>query len=285
VNNTVGGAGEPARNIISGNVGDGVRIIDSSSANLVQGNFIGTNLDGTQRFGNLGNGVEINSFSSANTIGGTTEAARNVISGNGLDGILIQLSPANPEPGNYVQGNYIGTDQSGTNSLGNLHNGVSILDAPNNLIGGILTGAGNVISGNGQDGILIVTINVSSGSTGDLVQGNFIGTDATGANPLGNQDNGVALTGAAGITIGGTTARARNIISSNILNGIAISDISPAQDGKPQVIIVGNFIGTDATGTRNLGNAADGVLLDTAASNLIGGTTPEARNILSGNSV
>ena len=68
------------------------------------------------------------------------------------------------------------------------------------------------------------------------------------------------------------------MLSGNGGNGVTVSNATA-------VVILGNFIGTDATGTHALGNAADGVLLDTAASNMIGGTAAGARNIISGNSV
>ena len=85
--NAIGGTTPEAGNVISGNVDDGVRITISND-NLVEGNYIGTNADGTQILGNSGNGVEISSFSDYNTIGGTTPGARNLISGNVGDGVL-----------------------------------------------------------------------------------------------------------------------------------------------------------------------------------------------------
>jgi len=281
--NTIGGTTGGARNIISRNAGMGVLIV-FGSGNLLQGNYIGTDPSGTQSVGNRLGGVSIGGGASDNTIGGLIAAARNLIAGNSGDGISIAGTGQGADTvDNQVQGNYIGTNVSGTLPLGNLRNGIFILDAPNNLIGGSETGAGNLISGNGQDGVLIN----SKLATGDLVQGNLIGTDATGTVPLGNQGNGVALTGAPGNTIGGTAVGARNVIAGNIQNGIDLSNLQPMQGGVafPAVLIVGNFIGTDLTGTRALGNAADGVLLDTAASNMIGGTTAAARNVISANGV
>jgi len=346
--NTIGGTTPAAGNVISGNFGDGVRIILNSNDNLVQGNSIGTNADGTQPHGNLGNGVEINFFSQQNTIGGTTPGAGNVISDNGGDGVLITkvssgnlvqgnsigtnggtnagtqplgnvgdgveiyaseqntIGGATPgarnlisgnfgdgvlitkvSSGNLVQGNYIGTNASGTEALGNIQGGVSIGNAATqNLIGGTTPGAGNVISGNFDDGVSIIGT-ASIDTTGNLVEGNYIGTDVAGERPLGNRGNGVSITAAPGNSIGGFTALARNVISGNGQNGIAISSVQPPSGGGPFLgsLVVGNFIGTDVFGSLPLGNGGDGILLDTAASNTIGGTTPAASNILSGNSV
>ena len=173
-----------------------------------------------------------------------------------------------------MQGNYIGTDQSGTQPLGNRGNGIFVLNALDNLIGGSESGAGNLISGNLGNGIEIN----GSGSTGNAVQGDFIGLDVTGTHALPNASDGVVVAGASSNLIGGTSAAARNVVSGNVGNGVTVSNAT-------RIVILGNFIGTDAAGTHALGNAADGVLLNTAASNTIGGTTPEARNILSGNSV
>ena len=138
-------------------------------------------MTGSIVIGNTGSGVEIDFFASNNTIGGTTAAARNIISGNLGSGITLQRASFD----NVVQGNFIGTDVTGTkrplleNSdqpQGNLQNGVSFLDlATDNTIGGTVPGAGNVIAGNTGNGI-----DLSSGSTGNLVLGNKIGVDVTG---------------------------------------------------------------------------------------------------------
>ena len=197
-NNTIGGTTPAARNIFSGNGGGAVDIAGgTATGNLVQGNYIGTDVTGTAALANLG-GVGMRVDASNNTIGGTTPDARNVISGNSLSGVGI-VSGAN---GNIVEGNYIGTNATGTAPLGNGNfAGVFIANAPNNTIGGTTPGARNIISGNSR-GVLIQ----SAGSTGNFVQGNYIGTDVTGKLPMGNGDSGVKLFGAGGNnTIGGTT--------------------------------------------------------------------------------
>jgi CSLREA domain-containing protein len=266
--NTIGGTTEAARNVISGNQG-GVRIGGgTATGNLVQGNYIGTDVNGTADLGNSNYGVSITA-APGNTIGGTAAAARNIISGNGQYGIVIN----NPDAtGNQVQGNYIGTDKNGTADLGNSWDGVSIQNAPGNTIGGATTAARNVISGNDQMGV-----DIQGTATGTLVQGNYIGTDVNGSADLGNTSAGVYINGAPSNTVGGTVAGAGNVISGNNGNGVFIS--SGATGNQLQ----GNYIGTDKNGTADLGNTGGGVYIDASPSNTVGGTIEAARNVISGN--
>ena len=154
--------------------------LQTNGNNLIQGNFLGTSANGTADLGNTSNGVEIQSPS--NTIGGTSAADRNIISGNDAQGIRIITSGAT---GNVVRGNYIGTDVTGTVDLGNTVDGLQInSSATGNTIGGSNAGAGNVISGNNNIGIKIVT-------SGNTIQGNHIGTNAAGTASLGNTFTGL----------------------------------------------------------------------------------------------
>jgi hypothetical protein len=267
-NNTIGGTTPVARNVISGN-GHGVVVIGSSATgNLIQGNFIGTDITGTVDLGNQLEGVAIGGPN--NTIGGTTPAARNVISGNDRRGIQLGLGSS----GNLVQGNFIGTDVTGTADLGNSQHGVDVDRSPDNTIGGTVPEARNIISGNEAFGVAI-----RSGSTENLVQGNFIGTDVTGTVDLGNTLVGVG-TSASNTTIGGTAAAARNVISGNGAAGVQLSGVGRGVTG---TVVQGNFIGTDVTGTVDLGNTRFGVSIFDNANTMIGGATPGAGNVISGN--
>ena len=157
------------------------------------------------RLGNL-DGILI--AASRNTVGGIVTGARNVISANGGEvntgfGVFIFSGDTDPASGNLVQGNYIGTNATGTAALGNDNTGVFIV-ASNNTVGGTLAGSGNVVSANGEAGIVIFA-DQGELSTGNLVQGNFVGTNATGTAALGNFD-GVQLL-ASGNTVGGTDPR------------------------------------------------------------------------------
>jgi hypothetical protein len=164
-NTTVGGITPAARNVLSGNVADGVQIAGSlATGNKVLGNFIGTSASGTQDLGNTGDGVVID-IAPNNTVGGTTSGARNTISGNRF-GVFISGSGAT---GNKVEGNRIGTKADGSAGLGNDGDGVIIsAGASNNNIGGTTSGAGNAISGNGDEGVSIVE------GTGNRILSNFI---------------------------------------------------------------------------------------------------------------
>ena len=109
--------------------------------------------------------------------------------------------------GNLVRGNYIGTDVTGTVGLPNRFWGIELTDAPGNTIGGTEPGAGNLISGNGfnEEGELLGGgIRIQFESPGNLVQGNLIGTDASGTAPLPNGLGVLFDLGASGNTIGGT---------------------------------------------------------------------------------
>ena len=216
--NLVGGTVAAARNVISANTGHGVQVLlGPSTLHQIQGNFIGTNAAGTSGLGNGSDGLNMTSGigNVTNcTIGGTTAGARNVISAN--TGVGVQFLTVGTS--NLVQGNFIGTNASGTASLGNVSSGVAMTDAANSTVGGTVSGAGNVISGNGFDG---VRINAST-ATGNRVQGNKIGTRADGVTPLHNDSVGVrVLNSASSNTIGGAPGEG-NIIAFNFEAGVMI---------------------------------------------------------------
>ncbi len=274
-NNTIGGTTAGARNTISGNTSDGIEISGATTTgNVIQGNYIGTDVTGTLDLGNAGHGIRIESGASTNTIGGTTAATRNVIAGNDLDGIYIHGTGTS---GNVVQGNYIGLDATGTTAIGNGDDGVWVgTGATGTTIGGTTAGAGNVISGNIDVGIVIS----GTGTSGTVVQGNYIGTNAAGTGAVANGDDGIWIGGGAtNSTIGGTTAGARNIISGNTMDGVQIHDVGTSNN-----VVQGNYIGTDVTGNVALANGDTGVSISGGATgNTIGGTTSAHRNVISGN--
>ncbi len=275
------------RNVIAGSNNDAIDIWGTGTdGNIVAGNFIGTDVTGTRSLGVAGDGVFLAEGASFNWIGvnpiGGTAAGDlgNVISGNGAYGVQIDSSGTED---NVVAGNKIGTDVTGTLALGNAWSGVMIQEAANNTVGGSTAGAGNLISGNVQDGVAIRGID----AVGDVVQGNLIGTDVTGTQRLlGNGysgvyvgDWGIAGDAASHATIGGTTAGAGNVISDNGNYGVWISG-----PGTSVVVVQGNLIGTDLTGTVGLANFLGGVQIDSGAfENTIGGTTAGAGNVISGN--
>jgi hypothetical protein len=275
-NNTVGGTTPGARNIISGHNRFGVEIGGEQDSpvtgNVVAGNYIGTDVTGTQALGNHFYGVILAGYASGNTIGGTVAGARNVIAAN--DGANVLLLGSNVT-GNLVQGNYIGTNAAGTASLGLTSNGVYLQTAPNNTVGGAVAGAGNLIWG------WFLGVNISFGSPGSVVQGNYIGTDATGTYSLGSPyplQTGVYVSDP-NATIGGTAPMARNVIAGNNYANVKIAGSAAAGTR-----VQGNYIGTTAAGTAAVGNNGIGVYLADARSVTIGGDTPAARNVIAGNS-
>jgi len=210
--NIIGGTDPGDRNIISGNNGVGITI--RGSANIVQGNYIGTDASGTAAIPNGMEGIWIAPDAQDNIVGGSSAEERNVISGNDLFGISISGRGAT---GNVVKGNYIGVDATGSAALPNRH-GQVISDGPkNNIIGGSAPGEGNVISGNGT-GVLIRGADTS----GNAIIGNHIGTDASGSQPLGNALSIWILNDAHHNAIGGTAPGEGNVISDNNLYGVHV---------------------------------------------------------------
>lgn len=284
-NNTVGGTSVSARNIISGNGKNGVYIAVNSSANLVRGNYIGTDVTGNFDLGNNESGVLISNALN-NVIGGTNVTARNVISGNGPPnaahpaGYGIHIIGANAK-NNFVEGNFIGVDVTGSVGLGNARAGIFINGAPNNTIGGAVFGAGNVVSGNAPFGGIYIEF---AAATGNQVQGNYIGTDASGTSAVSNVSNGVVIDGSSNNLIGGTNVFARNVISGNAGNGVGIGNYFSGQTPVGN-LVQGNFIGIDATGTNALGNGGDGVQVfpNSSVANTVGGTNSGEGNVISAN--
>lgn len=305
-NNIIGGETAASRNIISGNgessifgiggSGGGINISgEGTTGNQVLGNYIGTNPEGTQTVGNLG-GVLIDDKASQNLIGGSKSGAGNLISGNMTGGINISgLGTTH----NQVQGNRIGTNHSGESAIPNgsvviigveigIGVGVSIAyGASDNIIGGNTSGSGNLISGNGLNGVEICGGNAER----NQILGNYVGTDITGEQALANGMAGVVIGQNAKNNVVGGAGSARNIISGNQIGvQIQLDAEGDLNCDKGEVgetsgnQILGNYIGTDVTGAKAVGNTMMGVNIASGAiNNTIGGQTEDARNIISGN--
>jgi CSLREA domain-containing protein len=277
--NEIGGAAPREGNVISGVAGGadgaGVLLEASASNNQIQGNFIGTDATGTKPLGNL---IGIDDRGGQNLIGGPQPGEGNVISGNAEYGLLLDGTG-----GNRVQGNFIGTDRSGTLPLGNgnstsLNDGIFVTEEPHDVIGGAQPGAGNVISANGGNGIRVANALSAVLGGGILIQGNLIGTDVTGRARLGNGGAGIYVVATPHAVIGGAAPGAGNVIVANGGDGVQIVDSDvDIEDGNQSsgAVIQANRIGTDATGTKQLGNVGDGVSIitsyDVASDETIGG--------------
>lgn len=234
--------------------GSGI-VLDGSDSNQINGNYIGTDASGILDLGNQVNGISLENGASDNLIGGSSgtnlsyltssavslESEGNLILGN--DGNGIALSGKGTK-NNQIEGNYIGTDVSGKFDLGN-NKGISISDkASRNLIDS------NLISGNEDNGLEII----DRGTTRNRVNDNFIGTDVTGTQALGNGNEGIKIEdGASRNFIGTGRFNDRNLISGNIDDGVDIGG-----EGTNGNRVKGNYIGTDVTGSKALGND-DGV--------------------------
>ena len=273
--NAVGGLtaapGTGAGNVISGNQGDGLYL--DSGGNVVEGNIVGLIAGGTAPLGNAGDGVFVNH--GGNTIGGVTAGAGNVISGNLSNGIntgalLYAFS---------IQGNFIGTDRFGETAIGNRAYGIVIENDGNVTIGGAAPLARNVVSGNHDDGIILRGNLATAGNT---VQGNYIGTDATGMTELGNGGAGVHIFNDPDNVVTG------NLISGNLGFSMGGVYINATTSGVVGNIVAGNRIGVNVAGGA-LPNAGAGVLLASTPSgtlldNTIGGDTAGQGNVIAHNS-
>lgn len=297
-NNIVGGTAPGAGNVISANVidnndkGTGVVIEGRNgpaTGNIVQGNFIGTDATGTVGIRNNA-GVYIDTAKN-NIVGGTSPAARNIIAKSNTIGVTVDGSfldaTGNSATGNVIEGNYIGTDVTGTVAIPN-NAGVAITAANSNTIGGTAAGAGNLLSGNINSGIVIesqrdTTLTVGTAAA-NMILGNLIGTTAAGNAPLGNQ-NGIAINGGSGNTIGGAAAGARNVIFGFTGAGVSISS-DPAIAGSSATgnVVQGNNIGTDVNNNGTSGTGK-GVLMQRASGNTIGGVNPGEGNTIANKEV
>ncbi|MDH5775196.1 MAG: DUF4347 domain-containing protein, partial [Nitrospirota bacterium] len=191
-----------------------------------------------------------------------------VINRFGGDGIEI-----NNSDNNIIAGNYIGTDVTGLVDLGNGLDGIRVDSSTNTLIGGSTVSARNIISGNSSAGIRDFY------STGTTILGNYIGVDATGIVALGNSGMGISLWGGSNAVVGGSGANEGNVISGNSGQGILLYSGSGHT-------IQGNYIGTDTSGTIDLGNLQNGIVATlTSMNNLIGGTGAGEGNVIAFNSL
>ena len=286
--NQIGGTTAAARNLIVFNETDGIDIesvpINAQlPPNVIEGDYIGVGLNGTQPEGNTYNGILIDN-SSSNTIGGSLV---NVISDNGLDGVQI----GQQSQSNTVAGNYIGTTADGNSPLPNgisttppdpdqFGSGIVITaGSSQNTIGGSTAGS-NVISGNNVDGIYI-----SNAGQKNKITNNYIGVNAAGTGPLTGtspQHNGIVIDNTPGTIIGAASfAQGGNVVSGNQFDGIYVG--GAASTGTQ---IDGNYIGTDKSGAVPMANGRSGV--DLAAQSTFGFSGPSSQttvsnNVISGN--
>ena len=257
--------------VINRSPGVAILIYGQGSNFAVEGCFLGTDPTGLTSIDRDNvEGVLIDGNPTNVRIGGTTPAARNIISGNSSTQIAFGCNGNTGGTGHLIQGNLIGPDATGAakppaNFQGQ-NNGLNLCYGVSNVtVGGATAAERNVISGN-----VGVGVNLASSFSNDVhdntVRGNYIGTDVTGSARLGN---------AAGIQINqGNNNVFDNVISANGGEGISVSGSN--------VPIQGNKIGTDAGGTIALGNAGIGVHTYNASAT-IGGTGAGEPNVIAYN--
>ncbi len=271
--NLIGGITAAARNVISGNNLSGIQIsTGSAGGNKIKGNYIGITATTWDSLGNHGNGIFIDAI--GDTVGGDYSTAKNIIADNHYPGIFLGSNAANT----VIEGNSIGW-LSGDVTWGNHDNGIAIIGAQNIQIGGIMEGKRNLIAANAYPGIAIV----GNSATGNIVEGNWIGGSLkigpTNWSFVAGNSIGVYIENASGNVIGGRLVGSGNIISLNNSDGIVIRG-----NGASGNRIVGNTIGS--SGTQSIvgaGNYNNGVFIDNAPSNSIGGNEPLSANNISGN--
>ncbi len=271
-NNTIGGTTAAVRNVISGNTLYGVSITGGGvgALNRIQGNYIGAGAAGASAVANGLAGVRQNG--DKNTIGGTGASTRNVISGNTQDGVALTGTNTTQ---NVVSGNYIGTAADGATALGNGFHGVSLDNAiGHNTIGGMASGAGNVVAHNGRNGVFVAS------GTGHPMLGNALHSngglgidlfDQSGMwgvvtpNDAGDGDGGANMRqnfpvltqvtpAGASVTIGGTI---NSIPSSTFRVEFFVNATCDGSNGEGSLFIGAANVATDAGG-----NAAFSVTLN-----------------------
>ncbi|MBW3543568.1 MAG: DUF4347 domain-containing protein, partial [Planctomycetes bacterium] len=266
----VTGGGTTIRGFVIQDFGGNGIELSTAGNNAIEGNYIGTNAAGDAADGNGGRGIFIGAGADDTRIGGTTNGAGNVISGNLSDGIWID-----GVTGITVVGNRIGTTAAGTAALANAGDGIDARNSTNVTIGGTAAGAGNILSGTTGRGIVFTAV------AGGVIEGNSIGTNADGTLVLANGDDGITLFDSTNVIVGSANAAGRNVISGNVDDGVHIR-------GGSGNVVIGNYIGTNASGTAALGNQSVGVQLSASAlggttNNRIGGSAAGEGNVISGN--
>jgi CSLREA domain-containing protein len=252
--------------------GHGIEVVSGNTATLV-GNYVGLDTTGVNDLGNGGDGIHIGAGIN-HTVGGTAGVTPdgactgdcNLIGGNTGNGVL---SASN---GTAIRGNFVGTNAAGTTGVPNGEDGLHVT-GPNHTVGGTSDMHRNVISGNAGDGV-----ELTSSSDTSTVGGNYIGTSTTGSAGLGNSGAGIRIVNSPSNTIGLSGFGPRNVISDNDTGGILITGSSADEN-----VVAGNYVGTDATGTVDLGNQFVGVRTENASEITIGGDDIQERNVISGN--
>lgn len=244
-------------------------------------NNLGLATDGSSLASNGSNGLLVKAGASDLKVGGNTEDNRNLISGNNRDGIRLEgVTTAT------IERNYLGTDLTGMSARSNNREGASYAAIYAGKPTGLNTNSSaisirnNLIAGNDMIAGVAPIYNVSSGIWLEgvataTITGNLIGTNASGTAVLRNTGYGIYTKSATDVLIGGSTAAERNVLAGN-------KDGINTRFGTNRLNILGNYLGTDITGTVNLGNTDNGIFLADTQNAVIGNSTAAGRNIIAG---
>lgn len=265
---TIGGTAAGAGNVVGGNGGSGLSMVNAPSNSpirgvLIQGNHVGLHPATGAPLPNLYSGIQVGELD--NTVGGAVPEAANVVGCNRSVGIYAAGESGNPPgPPIRILGNIVGADKSGLLDKGNEGCGV-YLAGTNTIVGGDDPATeGNLIARNKRDGIQLY----GTSATGNSVKGNTIGTNRSGAVAQPNEWNGVQfLYGAHHNTI------SNNVISGNTENGVKLRrDPNDAQQrNASDNRLIDNRIGVDWTGAVATGNGGCGVLVDNCTTTTVEG--------------
>ena len=247
--------------------GSGISCTTSTGrgGNTIQADWIGIDINGNVA-ANAGHGVGV--YTPGNVIGGPNKGDGNLIANNGGYGVFILGGLfGNNASGNLVENNTIGVNVAGNAAMGNF-NGVGVQSSPNNsILYNLISGSREVQANSGGDGILL-----TNGANGTIIRGNLIGTDTTGTIAIPNQQYGIEV------------QTSGNTISGNTISGNTKAGLIFYAGGATGSIVTGNYIGTDSTGTKAIGNLQQGVAFaNNAGANQIGGTNPGDGNVIAAN--
>jgi parallel beta-helix repeat protein len=241
--------------VVSGNAQCGINLISASNDCIIKGCRVGVNNTGTIALSNGQEGISL-SQCLRTIIGGSLVSERNIISGNGYNGIFVY----DVSDQTVITNNYIGTNASGTVAIPNISNGINLYNSDQTSI------QNNLISGNNLSGI-----EIQGGSLTTTVNNNLIGINSAGISAVPNNSNGIYVHAASdGNTI------TNNTISGN--NGFGFFAYNTNN-----FTITGNNIGTTASNVA-LGNGVSGLFFQNYCANIqIGGNSASTRNVISAN--
>ncbi|MDT5261167.1 MAG: hypothetical protein QOC61_171, partial [Acidobacteriota bacterium] len=250
---TIGSAHPNDRNVVANSGHHGIYVLDGSARTKVQGNFVGTDAAGATKMSSGVEGIRVDNTDAASVLS-------NVVANSGEVGVLL-FGASNA----VVKGNLVGLGVDGTTPMRSALDGVLVITSPHALIGGPTASERNVVANSGRHGVYVL-----SNSTGARVDGNLVGTDASGMVAMPSAVEGVRVDDTDAVSISG------NVVANSGEVGLLLFGASNA-------VVEGNLVGVGANGTTPMGSVLDGILITNSPNTRIGGNTPEARNVIAAN--